>query len=89
MRKGGPFVVSLRFNPLESISFIVCAVGDDSVFAAGLKVVVWVPKPAWACGPVVMAIDVESLPRGGLAKRQVKVTQDPSLKLAAISLTKC
>jgi hypothetical protein len=44
MRRGGPFVVSLRFNPLESISFIVCAVEDDSVFAAGLKVVVWVPK---------------------------------------------
>lgn len=81
MRRGGPFVVSLRFNPLESISFIVCAVGDDSVFAADLKVVVWVPKPAWACGPVVMAIDVESLLWGGLARRQgeLKVTQDPSL----------
>jgi hypothetical protein len=34
MRRGGPFVVSLRFNPVVSISFIVCAVRSDSVFAA-------------------------------------------------------
>jgi len=31
--------VSLRFNPLESISFLACAVENDS-----LKVVVWIPE---------------------------------------------
>jgi hypothetical protein len=36
MRKGGPFVVSLRFNALESMSVEFCAVENGS-----LGVVVW------------------------------------------------
>lgn len=41
MRKGGPFVVSLRFNPLESISINSVAVAKRQQFCSGSGSWVW------------------------------------------------